>query len=59
MRLKQFLVADQREPGSPSSRFVQQLRSWREGDPETQRQAWEQLEAVLAEDRLLEKGPAL
>jgi excisionase family DNA binding protein len=49
----QFLEADQREPGSAPSRFVQQLRSWREGDRETQQQEWEQLEAVLAEDRLL------
>lgn len=40
-------------PGTPSAaaaRFVQQLRSWREGDSETQRKEWEQLEEVLAED---------
>jgi hypothetical protein len=51
----QFQEAGQLDPGSPSpaaARFVQQLRTWREGDAETQRQEWEQLQEVLTEDRL-------
>jgi hypothetical protein len=44
------------ETGSPvdCERFLQLLRSWREGDPEQQRLEWEQLEEVLAEERLVE-----
>jgi hypothetical protein len=43
-------------PGQLSSeviQFLQQLRSLREGDRESQRRAWEQLEAVLVEDERL------
>jgi hypothetical protein len=41
---------------TPSAReqFLHLLRSWREGDPEQQRLEWEQLEKVLAEERLAE-----
>jgi len=42
--------------GTPAARehFLQLLRSWREGDPDEQRREWEELEAVLAEERLPE-----
>jgi prevent-host-death family protein len=43
------------EPQEPSqaakrARFLEQLRSWRDGDPEEQRKTWEQLYEVLKED---------
>ena len=42
------------EPGGPTAReqFLRQLRAWRDGDPEKQRHEWEQLQEVLAEERL-------
>jgi hypothetical protein len=41
------------EPASLNARdqFLQQLRAWRQGNPEAQRREWEQLQEVLAEER--------
>jgi antitoxin (DNA-binding transcriptional repressor) of toxin-antitoxin stability system len=53
-----FLVPASR-PGTPAARaeFLQLLRELREGDPDEQRRQWEELEAVLAEERLPEPLP--
>jgi hypothetical protein len=42
--------------GTPAARdqFLQLLRELRQGDPDEQRRQWEELEAVLAEERLPE-----
>lgn len=42
--------------GTPAARaeLLQMLRDLRDGDPDEQRRQWEELEAVLIEDRLLE-----